>query len=230
MSRILLVEDDVRLADLIADFLTTNDFTVDVLHRGDLVVDTVKKNAPALIILDIMLPQVDGFTLMTQLRTFYNKPIFFFTAKDSDFDHVKGLEIGADDYLIKPIEPHVLLARINTALRRTSALQFTKQQTLTYGQLTIDKSTRCVCLDNQDIELTSHEFELLWLLASKPGEIQSREVIHHQMIGREYDGLDRSVDVRVSRLRKKLNDDLKKPTRILTVWGKGYIFSPSAWN
>ncbi len=229
MANILLVEDDERLAKLIKDFLKQNGFDVTVLHRGDHALDYIKKSQPDLTILDVMLPKVDGFSICRAVRPFYQQPILFLTAKDSDIDHVLGLEIGADDYLTKPIEPRVLLARINTRLRRKSAPELAVE-TLSYGELVIDKTARRVTLSNQLIDLTSHEFELLWLLAENAGEPQSRDYIHQKMIGREYDGLDRSVDVRVSRLRKKLHDNVEQPFRIITVWGKGYMLSKTAWH
>jgi len=230
MNHILLVEDDLRLANLIAKFLEQNGFQVSMLHQGDTVADFLKKNSPDLIVLDVMLPKQDGFTVCRRIRSSYIHPIIFLTAKDSDFDHVLGLEIGADDYIIKPVEPHVLLARINMLLRRKKHSQKNAVEHLEFGQLNIHKASRQVSLSSEPIELTSHEFELLWLLASNAGEPQSREYIHKQMIGREYDGLDRSVDVRISRLRKKLGDCTENPYRIITVWGKGYLFSSSAWE
>ena len=230
MSHILLVEDDLRLANLIAKFLEQNGFQVSMLHQGDTVVNFLQQNSPDLIILDVMLPNEDGFTVCRKIRSSYINPIIFLTAKDSDFDHVLGLELGADDYIIKPVEPHVLLARINMLLRRKKHSEKISVEHLTFGQLKIHKASRQVSLSSESIELTSHEFELLWLLASHAGEPQSREYIHKQMIGREYDGLDRSVDVRISRLRKKLGDCSENPYRIITIWGKGYLFSSSAWE
>lgn len=230
MKNLLLVEDDPRLAQLVEQFLAQNGFTVTTLGRGDEVIPYLANHQPDLIILDIMLPALDGFSIIKEIRHSFNNPILFLTAKDSDFDHVKGLELGADDYMIKPVEPHVLLARVNNALRRVIPAPQTSSQQLRFGQIHIDNSMRVVTLAGVSITLTSHEFELLWLLATKAGEVQSRDFIHQAMIGREYDGFDRSVDVRVSRLRKKLGDDLSSPTRIITVWGKGYIFSPTAWD
>jgi DNA-binding response OmpR family regulator len=230
MNHILLVEDDLRLANLINKFLKQNGFQVSMLHQGDTVVDFLQKDSPDLIILDVMLPNEDGFTVCRKIRSSFTNPIIFLTAKDSDFDHVLGLEIGADDYIIKPVEPHVLLARINMLLRRKKHIDKASTDHLAFGQLSIHKTSRQVSLSSEPIELTSHEFELLWLLASNAGEPQSREFIHKKMIGREYDGLDRSVDVRVSRLRKKLGDCTKNPYRIITVWGKGYLFSSTAWE
>lgn len=230
MNHILLVEDDLRLANLIAKFLGQNGFQVSMLHQGDAVVDFIKNTPPDLIILDVMLPNLDGFAVCRKIRSNYAHPIIFLTAKDSDFDHVLGLEIGADDYIIKPVEPYVLLARINMLLRRKKNSVKTSVDHLEFGQLNIHKPSRQVSLSSEPVELTSHEFELLWLLATNAGEPQSREYIHEQIIVREYDGLDRSVDVRISRLRKKLGDCTKNPYRIITVWGKGYLFSSSAWG
>ncbi|NQY48626.1 MAG: response regulator transcription factor [Colwellia sp.] len=230
MLHILLVEDDVRLASLIQQFLQANNFRVTVLHSGEQAPAFILAKQPDVVILDIMLPKLDGFSICRRVRKKFTKPILFLTAKDSDLDHVIGLEIGADDYIIKPVVPHVLLARINMVLRRTQNTKATEQDSLKIGQLSIDKKSRQVHLNKEHIELTSHEFELLWLLANNPDEPQSRDFIHQEMIGRDYDGFDRSVDVRVSRLRKKLADDTQKPYKIMTIWGKGYLFCSSAWQ
>jgi len=230
MLHILLVEDDVRLASLIQQFLQSNNFKVTVLHSGEQAPAFILSKQPDVVILDIMLPKLDGFSICRRIRQQFSNPILFLTAKDSDLDHVIGLEIGADDYIIKPVVPHVLLARINMVLRRTQKSKTTEQDSIQIGQLNIDKKSRQVHLNKEYIELTSHEFELLWLLANNPDEPQSRDFIHQEMIGREYDGFDRSVDVRVSRLRKKLADDTEKPYKILTIWGKGYLFCSSAWQ
>ncbi|MBU2881566.1 response regulator [Psychrosphaera sp. B3R10] len=230
MRHIILVEDDLRLAKLVTNFLQQNSFTVTVLHDGEQAVKTILAQQPDLVILDIMLPGLDGFSICREVRANYHNPILFLTAKDSPIDHVMGLEIGADDYIIKPIDPHVLLARINVALRRNKSEVSQPNKILEFGKLAINKSTRKSYLNNELVELTSHEFELLWLLAENAGEPMKRDDIHKRMIGREYDGLDRTVDVRVSRLRKKLHDNCKTPFRIITVWGKGYMLCPDAWN
>ena len=178
-----------------------------------------------------MLPGKDGFTVCRDLRPEYTGPILMLTAKSTDFDQVLGLEIGADDYVIKPVEPRVLLARINALLRRGNLPSISDEKAeLTCGSLHINRASRKVTLKQESIELTSQEFDLLWLLASKPGEVQNRDYIYKAVIGREYDGLDRSVDVRVSRLRKKLNDSTEAPFRIKTIWGQGYLFVEDAWQ
>ena len=232
MRHIILVEDDTKLAELVSAFLQQHSFIVSIINSGLKAADIIIQQQPDLVLLDIMLPEVDGYSIFRQLEGKYRRPILFLTAKDSAIDHVMGLEMGADDYIVKPVDPHVLLARVNLMLRKfeqsNSKTIATNQRT--FGQLVIDKNARSVTLFDRAIELTSHEFELLWLLAQTPGEPLHRDIIHKKMIGREYDGLDRTVDVRMSRLRKKLDDDTKKPYRLVTVWGKGYMLCPDAWS
>jgi len=229
MSKVILVEDDVRLATLTAQFLEANGFEVEMIHDGAGAAEQIIAMQPDIVILDIMLPNQDGFSICRAIKDEYSGPVLFLSAKDSDFDQVKGLEIGADDYVIKPVEPFVLLARLNALLRRCQNKPV-NQDSLTLGKLQIDKADRRVYLDSNEVELTSYEFDLLWTLASNAGETQSREFIYKHVVGREYDGLDRSVDVRISRLRKKLGDNLEQPFRLITVWGKGYLCSKSAWD
>ncbi|BED88504.1 DNA-binding response regulator [Pseudoalteromonas sp. MM1] len=229
MPKILLVEDDLGLQQLTKDYLEHNGLEVDVLSRGDEVFSYLENNAADLMILDIMLPGKDGFSVCRQVRDKFSLPILMLTAKGEDFDQVIGLELGADDYVVKPAEPRVLLARVNALLRRGQGVVKAAEE-IQFGDLVIDKTSRIVKLNENEIVLTSHEFELLWLLASNAGEVLSREHVHQHMIGRQYDGLDRTVDVRVSRIRKKLGDNSDKPYRIKTVWGQGYLFVSDAWE
>ena len=231
VKKILLVEDDRQLSNLVSDFLTGEGFHVKQEFRGDTVAKRVELFVPDLIILDIMLPGKDGFAVGRDVRPAYSVPIIMLTAKSTDFDQVLGLEIGADDYVIKPVEPRVLLARINALLRRgnISSNQIEKAE-LSFGGLCISRGSRHVTLMDETIDLTSQEFDLLWLLASRAGEVQNRDYIYKAVVGREYDGLDRSIDVRISRLRKKLHDSNETPFRIKTIWGQGYLFVPDAWN
>lgn len=232
MHKILLVEDDTRLAQLIIDYLGRQSFTVLHLADGDQLQSHVQENQPSLVILDIMLPGKDGFQLCKELRTYYAGPILFMTAKNEDIDQVLGLEMGADDYVVKPVEPRVLLARIHALLRRVQTPEkiSEKDDQLQFGQLLISKRTRSVNLFGENIELTSHEFDMLWLLAKNASQVVDRDTLYREIIGREYDGLDRSADVRISRLRKKLKDDTKSPYRIKTIWGKGFFFVAEAWQ
>ena len=231
VKKILLVEDDRQLSNLVTDFLTSEGFHVKQEFRGDTVAKRVELFAPDLIILDIILPGKDGFAVCRELRPDFAEPILMLTAKSTDFDQVLGLEIGADDYVIKPVEPRVLLARVTALLRRGKLPnQRDKVGEIVCGDLHINRASRKVTLKGDIIDLTSQEFDLLWLLASKAGEVQNRDYIYKEVVGREYDGLDRSVDVRISRLRKKLHDNNETPFRIKTIWGQGYLFVPDAWS
>lgn len=230
MRKIILVEDDAKLASLVKSFLSQHSFDVTVLNTGAKAAEIILDLQPDLVLLDIMLPENDGFSIFRELKDNFHNPILFMTAKDSAIDHVMGLEMGADDYIIKPVDPHVLLARVNLMLRKSTPNKDDNKKQLRFGTLLIDKSSRKATLKDQELDLTTHEFELLWLLAEEAGEPMNRDDIHKKMIGREYDGLDRTVDVRVSRLRKKLQDNLEKPYRLVTVWGKGYMFCPDAWE
>jgi DNA-binding response OmpR family regulator len=226
---VLLVEDDIRLADLVRTYLQANGFRVSIENRGDQVIDRVQRENPDLVILDIGLPVRDGFSVCRELRTVYSSPILILTARDSDIDHVVGLELGADDYVIKPVEPRVLVARIQALLRRRRAPDPVEGRTLRFGTLSINSAARSVVLEDQQVALSSNEFDLLFFLATRAGQIQSRETLYQQLYRRDYDGLDRTLDVRISHLRKKLGDT-GNPERIRTIWGHGYLFVSEAWE
>ena len=222
---VLLVEDDLRLAELVRTYLQGNGFRVVVEHRGDNVLKHLQEEVPDLVVLDLGLPGRDGFAVCKELRAASDLPILIVTARDNDIDHVVGLEIGADDYVVKPVEPRVLVARIHALLRRSRAAAPVEPRILKFGELTINASARSVTIGTTDVTLSSNEFGLLFYLACRAGEIQSRETLYLQLYKREYDGLDRTLDVRVSHLRKKLGE-AGAPDRIRTVWGHGYLFSP----
>jgi two-component system OmpR family response regulator/two-component system response regulator RstA len=232
IKQVLLVEDDERLSSLISQYLTEHNFIVHRLSNGDNLLQHVQTSPPDILLLDVMLPGENGFTLCQKIRPYYSGPLLFMTAKNDDFDQVFGLEIGADDYIIKPVEPRVLLARINALLRRNKNVVASADplQKLQYGQLSIDRSTRSAHLKGEDVKLTSHEFDMLWKLAANPSTLIDRTTLYRDVIGREYDGLDRSADVRISRLRKKLQDNSQHPYRIKTIWGKGFFFVADAWE
>lgn len=227
-KHIFIAEDDKKLALLIKEYLEQHEFIVSWEAHGAHVVQRVNQLQPDLILLDLMLPGRDGFELCRELRPQFRGPILIFTARQSDIDQVLGLELGADDYVIKPIEPRVLLARINALLRRTSHSTSSINEPLAdlqLGTLMLKPMSQVALLEGRDINLTSHEFDLLFYLANHAGTPVSREQIHQNVIGREYDGLDRTVDMRISQLRKKLGDNMQKPERIKTVWGKGYLLT-----
>jgi DNA-binding response OmpR family regulator len=228
---ILLVEDDSRLAELTATYLGQHDLRVVIEARGDRAVERFQQEQPRLVLLDLLLPGKDGLTICREIRRSSGVPILILTAKDTDLDHVIGLEAGADDYVMKPVDPMVLLARVRALLRRTerdSASE--RRQDVQLGALRISETSREVWLHGQPVPLTTQEFELLALLARRAGELVSRDEVFRAMRGIDYDGLDRSIDGRVSKLRRKLGDDAAAPTRIKTVWGKGYLLVPDAWE
>jgi two-component system OmpR family response regulator/two-component system response regulator RstA len=233
-TRILLVEDDARLAELTAEYLAKNDFTVAVEARGDSAEARILVEQPDLVILDVMLPGKDGFEVCRAVRPQYRGVILMLTARDEDFDQILGLEMGADDYIAKPVQPRVLLARIKALLRRLPVASNSSgsgdAEALLFGQFRISQATRTASLADAGIDLTTAEFDLLWLLASHAGNVLSRDDLLQELRGIGFDGLDRSIDARISRLRKKLNDDPENPTRIKTVRGKGYLFSKHDWN
>ena len=229
---ILLVEDDRRLADLTAEYFRQNGLSVAIESRGDRAVARFKTEQPRIVLLDLMLPGADGLTVCRELREFFNGPILIFTARDSDIDQVIGLEAGADDYVAKPADPMVLLARIRALLRRIeeNAEPAKPAGEIVLGGLRISETAQEVWLDGSSIQLTTQEFELLCMLARHAGTILSREDIFRQVRGIDYDGLDRSIDGRISKLRRKLGDSATTPARIKTVWGKGYLLVPDAWG
>ena len=231
-ASILLVEDDADLAGLIQDYLRKNGFSVNLISDGLEALKAIPVQQPDLVILDIMLPGMSGMDVCRNLRPHYNGLILMLTALDEDMDQMLGLELGADDYVIKPVQPRLLLTRIRTLLRRlekgtqsqSPQLQIATEsvQVVKAGQVTIDSGKRQVHYNDQIIDLTTAEFELLLLLAQHIGQPVSREVIMQQLRGFDYDGLDRSMDRRISRLRKKLQVASLSQSTIKTVRGKGY--------
>ncbi len=228
---ILIVEDDERLATLTKEYMESNGMSVELEMDGQRAIDRIINDQPDLVVLDVMLPGVDGLNICRQVRARYRNPILMLTARTDDVDQVLGLEMGADDYVAKPVRPRILLARIRALLRRTDNISVEQNSDstatdnrLVFSNLMIDHSAREVKLADQHVDLTSAEFDLLWLLASNAGKILSREEIFEQLRGIEYDGQDRSIDVRVSRIRPKIGDDPVNPRRIKTVRSKGYLF------
>lgn len=229
---ILIVEDDQRLAELTREYLQGNGLNVSIEMDGALAAARILQEQPDLVILDLMLPGEDGMSICRKVRGQYGGPILMLTARTDDMDQVLGLEMGADDYVCKPVRPRVLLARIRALLRRhegsSEAQAPGERRRLQFGQLVIDSAMREAWLGEQSIELTSAEFDLLWLLTSNAGRILSREEIFNALRGIEYDGQDRSIDVRISRIRPKIGDDPMHPRLIKTVRSKGYLFVAEA--
>jgi len=223
--RILIVEDDERLAELTQEYLIKNGLEVAVEADGNRAIRRILTEQPDMVVLDVMLPGADGLTVCREVRGQYKNPILMLTARTEDMDQVLGLEMGADDYVAKPVQPRVLLARIRALLRRADTVVSEEApQRVEFGNLIIDNGGRSVVLEGSPVDFTSAEYDLLWLLASNAGRILSREDIFERLRGIEYDGQDRSIDVRISRIRPKIGDDPENPKRIKTVRSKGYLF------
>ncbi len=225
LPKILIVEDDERLARLTQEYLIRNGLEVGVEPDGNRAIRRIIAEQPDMVVLDVMLPGADGLTICREVRPHYHQPILMLTARTEDMDQVLGLEMGADDYVAKPVQPRVLLARIRALLRRTDkAPEDEVAQRIEFDDLVIDNGGRSVTLNGELVDFTSAEYDLLWLLASNAGRILSREDIFERLRGIEYDGQDRSIDVRISRIRPKIGDDPENPKRIKTVRSKGYLF------
>lgn len=224
--QILLVEDDHELAAMVADFLTPHGFDVSIEGRGDQAVDRIINESPDIVILDVNLPGLDGFSVCRRIRSEFTGSILILTARGEEVDEVVGLEVGADDYMSKPVRPRALLARLRAHLRKTPLSSAnTSDQRISIGSLLIDAGCRAVELDGASIDLTTAEFDLLWLLSKNVGQVLSRNDIFQKLNGVKYDGFDRSIDLRISRLRKKLDDSPQNPQRIKSVRGIGYLLS-----
>ncbi|MDO6423363.1 response regulator transcription factor [Saccharophagus degradans] len=229
-TTILLVEDDASLAQWIADYLTNNNYHVTTVMRGDEAVNVILTTKPDLVLLDIMLPGKDGFEVCKEVRASYPNPILMMTARDDEIDEVLGLEIGANDYITKPVRPRALVARIKSLLKNTAAADKPDvASTINIGGLSIDNTARSVHINGVPLSLSSSEYNVFWVLANNAGEPISRENLIKAIRKIQYNGYDRSIDIVVSRLRKKIGDDSSAPTRIVTVWGKGYMLATSVW-
>lgn len=226
---VFVVEDDEELCELIDEFLRNHGFKVSFEHSGAQAVEKILSLVPDLVVLDVMLPVKDGLTICRELRNSFDRPVLMLTALGDEVDEVVGLESGADDYLAKPIRPRVLLARIRALLRRhdnageSDAANSNNDTVVSLGNLVIDSSARSVVVDSKVIEMTTAEFDLLWLLASNSGRVLSRDEIHEQLRGIEYDGVDRTIDLRISRIRRKIGDDPRRAAHIKSIRGRGYL-------
>lgn len=232
--QILLVEDDDELAQWTQEYLHNKGFQVTVTPSGTKAVQSILAAPPDLVLLDGMLPDLDGLDVCRQVRSHFSGPIIMLTARDEEIDEVLGLEVGADDYITKPVRARALLARIRGHLRRsqstTQSAEAPEAATqIQLNELIIDKQNLSVTLRGENIAITSAEFDVLWLLAEQAGQVVSRQELVNRLRGFDYDGFDRSIDLRVSRIRKKLGDDPNEPYLIKTIWGKGYLFAKESW-
>jgi len=222
-DRILLIEDDPRLGEMVKNYLGAAGYDVAVAAKGMAGIALHGREAFDAIVLDLMLPDMDGLEVCRRIRTHADIPILMLTARGDAMDRVVGLELGADDYLPKPFEPRELLARLRAILRRAKGER--KAEVLRFGRLEIDVDARQVRLDGETRSLTSYQFALLLVLARHAGRVMSRDSIMDHLKNERFEAFDRSIDVHVSRIRAAIEDDAKTPRRVITVRGAGYVFA-----
>ncbi len=222
-TRVLIIDDDERLTALLTEYLAQFGFAVQAVADPESGLRALKRDPPDLLVLDVMLPDMDGFTVCRKVRETSRVPIVMLTARGDVMDRIVGLELGADDYLPKPFEPRELVARVQAVLRRGAAAG-EEDERLRVGSLDVNFTTHSVYLDTVQLPLTSAEFELLALLVRHRGRVLTRDRIMDETRGIDWEAYDRSIDVLISRLRQKLGDDPKRPAFIRTVRGTGYSF------
>ena len=226
---LLIIEDDVRLAAMVGEYLAQSGFAVTHRADGSSGLAALQEQPVDLVILDLMLPDIDGLEVCRRIRALPGElarvPVLMLTAKGDPMDRIVGLELGADDYLPKPFEPRELLARIRAVLRRHQPGAAPEAQVLRFGTLEIDRDARVVTVGGQPAELTSYQFDLLVTLAERAGRVLTRDQIMEAVRGRELEAFDRSIDVHMGRIRAAIEADVKNPKRILTVRGVGYVFA-----
>jgi two-component system phosphate regulon response regulator OmpR len=224
-ERLLIIDDDARLAAMVSDYLTAAGFVVEHRVTGREGLAALEQAAFDAIILDVMLPDIDGFEVCRSVRTRAQTPILMLTARGEELDRIVGLEIGADDYLPKPFSPRELQARIRAILRRARVAVQAQPKSQRFGRLQIDPESRMVRIDGEERALTSYQFDLLAALADNAGRVLNRERLMDLVKGEELEAFDRSIDVHISRIRSAIEDDPKHPRRIITVRGAGYVFA-----
>ena len=224
-KQIILIDDDKKLCSLLSRFLRERGYSVITAYDGESGISHIKTDHPDLVILDVMLPGEDGFDILKNIRKFSTIPVIMLTARGDTTDKVIGLELGADDYIAKPFEPPEIDARIKAVLRRSEIKNTMEEKDIIeFSQFYIDNLKRCIVIDDKEIELSVLEHKLLNYLIKNKNQAVSRDQITEALHGDEFDSFNRSVDILISRIRKKLNDDPKNPTAIKTLHGHGYIF------
>ncbi|MBL8698686.1 MAG: response regulator transcription factor [Alphaproteobacteria bacterium] len=224
-ERILIIDDDKRLATMVVEYLAAAGYTVEHRLDGTQGLALATRQPVDAVVLDVMLPDLDGFEVCRRLRAVSDVPILMLTARGDDTDRIVGLELGADDYLPKPFNPRELLARLKAILRRRQGGSANAAPPLRFGRLEIDRGSRRVRLDGAEKPLTSHQFDLLVALAEHAGRVVSRDQLMDLVKGESLEAFDRSIDVHISRIRAAIEDDPKHPRRIITVRGAGYVFA-----
>lgn len=224
MSRILIVEDELDLANIIKDYLEKELYEVEICTEGDEAIEIFDKFKPSLVILDLMLPGMNGYEICQNIRIKSTIPILILSAKIDEFDKVKGLDLGADDYITKPFRPRELLARVNAQLRRSQVFNKENLEIIDIENIRIYTKEYKVEKDSRDLDLSRNEFELLMFLSKNPRQVFSREQLYDRIWGFDSYGDLNTVTVTINRLRQKIEDNPKNPKYILTVWGVGYKF------
>jgi len=224
-QRILVVDDDTALRELVVDYLTASGFQVEGVGDGAAFRNSMALHGADLVVLDLMLPGEDGLSLLKWLRTDGGPPVIIVSARGEEVDRVVGLEVGADDYLAKPFGPRELLARVRAVLRRGSSSP-KEDSSYNFGSFRLDISSHVLVHDGSEVPLTSGEFTLLRIFLEHPNQVLSRDQLITLVKGYERDAFDRSIDVRVTRLRRKIETNPESPIYLRTVWGEGYLFSP----
>lgn len=224
MSRILIVEDELDLANIIKDYLEKELYEVEICTEGDKAIEIFDKFKPSLVILDLMLPGMNGYEICQNIRIKSTIPILILSAKIDEFDKVKGLDLGADDYITKPFRPRELLARVNALLRRSQVFNKENLEIIDIENIRIYTKEYKVEKNGRDLDLSRNEFELLVFLSKNPRQVFSREQLYERIWGFDSYGDLNTVTVTINRLRQKIEDNSKNPKYILTVWGVGYKF------
>jgi two-component system phosphate regulon response regulator OmpR len=225
-DRILVVDDDPELRKLLSDYLTDVGFEVDLAGDGEQMRRAIARGMPDVIVMDLMLPGTDGLALTREVRSTSTVPILMLSARGEEIDRVVGLEVGADDYLAKPFSPRELLARLRALLRRAQAPASQPSDGIVFGPYRLDPTARRLVKNGAEVDLSSAEFDLLKVFAERPGRVLSRDVLLDLLRGYEREPFDRTVDIRVGRLRRKIEPDHATPVFIRTVRGEGYLFNP----
>jgi two-component system response regulator ResD len=226
MHKVLIVDDEPQILDVVSKYLTREGFQISTARNGETALGVFNSVKPDLVVLDLMLPQLDGLEVFRRLRTLSAVPVIMLTARGEETDRIVGLELGADDYITKPFSPRELVARVKAVLRRatTGTMLETGERTLVRGDLRIDPRARVVTVGSKSVELTGKEFDLLWFLASYPGQVFTRSQLLDHVWGYEFYGDSSTVTVHMRRLREKIEADAANPHYLLTVWGVGYKF------
>ena len=224
MYKVLIADDNKQIVSILSEYCKKNNFTVSAVFDGETALKEIEKNKFDIVLLDVMMPKKDGFDVCREVRTFSNVPIIMITARGEDYEKIMGLEIGADDYIVKPFSPGEIIARINAILRRITPKNDESAKIFTFDNLEIDLNNFTVKINDEIISLTKKEIEILWTLATNQNKVFTRENLLDLIWGFDYFGESRTVDTHIKRLRAKLDNYEHKKWNIKTIWGVGYKF------